>query len=82
MQFLSWALVGVVLSQATAATTIRRRQYDDPEGDARPDCTTYSFSYPLWRIYDMADGQSVERRNAWRLLVHGAQHGHERANRV
>jgi len=49
MNSLSWAFVWATLLRVTGATGVHSRQLDDPE---RPDCTTYSFSYPLFRLYD------------------------------
>jgi hypothetical protein len=48
-----WPLICIAFSQTVWATSryhLRQVQGSDP--DWRPDCTTYSFSYPLWRIYD------------------------------
>ncbi len=58
MHFLHWAFLCIAaLGQVTWATPahhhgrqVQPRQLDDP--DYRPDCVTYSFSYPLFRIYD------------------------------
>jgi hypothetical protein len=47
-----WTYIWITLSKAIGASPLYTRQANDPASDGRPDCTTYSFSYPLWRVYD------------------------------
>ncbi len=54
MSSVLWVFVWLVLSQIGVTSSIDPRQSDepDPQQQQRPDCATYSLSYPLFRVYD------------------------------
>jgi len=50
----SWCIASWVAAGQAVQWTLQHQHWEleAPSPDAKPDCTYYSFTYPLWRIYD------------------------------